>query len=224
MKSPAAPIVTAVSEARDKGIDVRWSITIWPKDRETGVREEFGFWTGDDPITQQVVSGQDGTLVTRSFIGDVGLVVPSIPQTTDLTVQSFEITLSQIADAVQTVIRGYDTRLAPLEVHVWILGDSGAPVSPPEPEFVGIVDEASITTPASGGSGKASMMVLSEAMLMLTRKNPRKRSDEGQRRRSDDRFSRYSNASGLTQIYWGEHPPKETKNRKIRDFKNGIGL
>lgn len=219
MRSPASAITTAINAARDSGLIIRWSVTIWPKDRETGVRTAFGFWTGDDPITTSVISGSTGNSETRSYYGGVNLSVPPIPRTSDLTVQSFEISLSQIADAVQTVLRGYDARLAPIEVHVWVLGASGAPVSAPEPEFIGIVDEAGITTPVAGGDGKASMTIVSEAMLMLTRKNPRKRSDEGQKRRSGDRFGRYSNTAGYTRVYWGEDAPKDTTNPP----KNGGG-
>lgn len=212
MRSANAAFLSAIAGATESGIDVRRSLTIWPKEWDTGDVVEIGLWTGDDPITTSVMDGETGGTVSRSFIGGVDLAIPAIPRTSGLTIQTFEITMSQIADAVQTVMRTYDARMASAEIHEWILDASGAPVSPPESVWLGVVDEGGLETPAAGAEGRVRIVVVSEPIRMLTRKNPRKRSDEGQKRRSGDRFARYSNSAGYTMVYWGENAPPKAGN------------
>lgn len=207
MRTPSAAFLTAIQNAQESGLIVRRSLTIWPKDRDTGVATMFGLWTGDDETEQDVKDGENGGVDTRVFYGGVNLKIPTIPRVSGLSVYSFKISMSQIADAVQTIFRTYDPRLAKVEVHEWILAQSGLPVAEPESVFLGRVSDSDVQTPAVAGDGAYSISIESDSMRMLTRKNPATRSDEFQKRRSGDRFSKYTNASALTEVYWGENKP-----------------
>jgi hypothetical protein len=207
MRTPSAAFLTAIENARENGLIVRRSMTIWPANRDTGVATMFGLWTGDDEIQQVVKDGENGGTDDRLFYGGVNLSIPTIPRVTGLSVYSFKVSMSQIADAVQTIFRTYDPRLAKVEIHEWILAPSGLPVSDPESVFLGRVSDSDVQTPAVGGTGAYSVTVESDSMRMLTRKNPATRSDEFQKRRSGDRFSKYTNTSALTEVYWGENKP-----------------
>lgn len=203
MKNISTAFAAALTNAPVNGLSVARSIWITVKDRETGEPSSYGLWTWDDTITTNVIDAQTGSEVERTYYGGVNLVVPSIPLVSDLTAQSFQIEASQIAPIVLEIVRGKDARLAPVEVHQWVMSGN-ALVAVPEVIFYGIVDEIGLKTPAVGGEGQAGFSIVSEAMLMLTRTNPRKRSYEGQKQRQGDEFGLYSNAAAYSDVYWGE--------------------
>ncbi len=208
MKDVSPDFVTALNAARDTGLIVRRFIWLTVKDRETGESEEFGLWTGDDPITTNVISAITGAEVERTFYGDVQLEIGSIARSSDLNIQSVNVSVSQISDLTQQIVREYDTRLATVEINVGLMGADGIPIVAPEVEFLGEINEAGISTPRAGGKGGISFTVVSDAISMLTRRNPRKRSHAGQATRENDQWGRYSNSSAYSRIYWGENPPK----------------
>lgn len=177
------------------------------KNRETGATEAIGFWNGLDTVDAQVINPNTGLPVTRTFNAAGALLdVPAIPMTSDLTARTIRIKLSQINDAVQNAVRGYDIRHARVEIFRGLLNvETMLPVGPALPRFVGWVNGAPITTPAVGEEGSISLDCVSYTRL-LTKTNPLRRSDEQQRRRSGDRFRRYTDVAGewLQDIHWGE--------------------
>ncbi len=152
-----------------------------------------------------MIDGRTGGAVTRPYRGAGELLqIGRIPRTSDFTVQSLDIDLSQIAPAVQQMVRGYDVRLARVEIHEIVLDTvSRISVDAPKPSFIGIVDDAPIETPAVGEQGSVRFTCRSDAMLMLTRTNPAKSSDAAQQLRSGDRFSRYAGVVQSWDIKWG---------------------
>ncbi|MGQ3294610.1 MAG: hypothetical protein ACT6U0_20665, partial [Shinella sp.] len=131
-----------------------------------------------------------------------------------LPVRPIRIRLSQINDAVQIAIRGYDPKHAPIELHLGLFDTATMlPVAPAVPVFVGRVNGSPITTPAAGSEGSIELSCVSDTRE-LTRLNPLKRSDEMQQRRVvggvPDRFRRYSDVAGgwLQNIHWGEAKSK----------------
>lgn len=196
----------AVSQARDKGIIPRDFFWITVKHLETGDPAPFGFWTGDDTLSVDVMNANSGEIETRVYVGDVGLKIGDIPRVSDLTIQTIEVELSAIAPAVQSVIRGYDARLAKVEVHAgWLDTVSRGIVDLPEIDFLGEVNGAPIETGAAGGESKVTLNIVSDGISMLTRTNPSKRSYEGQKRRGGDEFGLHSNAVKAWRIFWGEN-------------------
>ncbi|MCM2472159.1 hypothetical protein HGO38_01540 [Rhizobium sp. CG5] len=205
MKNISTGFLAALVAAREDGIVPRRLVYITAKDRETGDPVEVGIWTGDDDVNIPVLSGLTGTEETRTYYGGLNLSVGEIPRVSDLTTQTVTIEMSQIAEITQLLVRGYDVRLAKVEIHDLLLDPrSRMPVAPAEIAFLGEVDGAPIDTPAAGSDGKITLNVVSDAISMLSRTNPAKSSYQGQKRRSDDRWGRYKGTVGNWELPWGQ--------------------
>lgn len=188
-----------------RGLVVRNFIVVTAKDRETGEPVVRGFWDDVETVVLNVVSGETGAEVSRTFVGDGAVVsIDPIPMRIGLEVRTIQIVLSQVHDAVEQLIRGDDPRGAKVEIYrgFYDLGTQLL-VAPPRIRFLGKVNEAPIETPAAGGEGSAVLRVVSHTRE-LTRTNPAKKSDEEQRKRSGDRFRRYTGVVKEWPIFWGE--------------------
>ncbi len=181
------------------------------KNRSTGALETMGLWSGWDTTNIQVIDPDTRLPVTRTYhAGGSAIEWPAVPLETGVAVRNLRFRLSQINDAVQLAVRGYDPKHAPVEYHVGFLDtETKLLVSQPLPIFVGFINETPINTPAIGGDGSIEIVCVSDARE-LTRTNPLKRSDEMQRRRLvggvEDRFRRYADVAGgwLQNVHWGE--------------------
>ncbi len=196
----------AVADARDKGIAPRRFFWITAKNLETGVPASFGLWTGDETLSVEIVSGQTGLIETREYIGGVNLQIGDIPRVSDLTIQTIEVKFSAIAPPCQDIIRAHDVRLAKTEIHDGWLDAGTRDISDrPEIAFLGLVNGAPVETAPAGGESLATLNITSDAIAMLTRTNPRKRSYEAQKRRGGDEFGLYSNTVKVVTVSWGEN-------------------
>lgn len=205
MKNPDPNFLAALQGARDNGLSIR-SLVYFSVKTFAGAPVELGVWTGDEDISVSVLSGVTGQMVTRNYYG-FGLVtdIDPIPSVSDLTIQTVTITLSQIADITQQLARGYDIRLGKVEIHRAILDrKSRRPVSAPELDWMGEIDGSPIDTPQVGEDGGIEIRTVSDAISMLTRKNPLKSSYEGQKRRSGDEFGKYASTVATWDIPWGQ--------------------
>lgn len=192
---------SSLTTARDGGIAPIWFAHFNARNRVTDAVEPLGLWSGDEDITVSV-QAPSGGLISRSYIGGCNLSVEGIQHVIDLTDNAITINMSQIADATQQLVRGYDVRFAEVEIHAttW---NGGIFASVPQLQWVGIVDEAPIATPAVGGDGSISMSVRDEIMAMLTTINPAKSSDAHQkRRRAGDLFCQYSSTISSRKVQW----------------------
>jgi len=123
---------------------------------------------------------------------------------TGLVVRMQRLTLSPLSPEVAQMLRGYDPRLAPVEIHrALFYPESRELVAEPRRVFKGWIDQAPITTPAIGGAAMAEVSLASAARA-LTIPLAAKKSDETQRRRGGDRFRRYADVSGQVEVWWGE--------------------
>lgn len=194
----------ALSNARDKGIKPRDFFSIWARDRETGDPVEICLWSGDEDVTLEVISGTTGLPVERVFYGGVNLERGEIVRSSDFTIQSLEVSFSAIAQVCKSIVFEHDPRLAKAELHEgWIDTASGLITDDPEIEFLGEVDGAPVTTGSVGQDSKITLKLVSDAISMLARRNPRKRSYEAQKRRSGDEFGKYRNSTQSWQVKWG---------------------
>jgi hypothetical protein len=164
----------------------------------------FGFWTGADDVSVNVVSAIDGSTESRDFIGGGTLLdVPAIVDTIGLEARSIDFGLSQIHASVQDMVRANNIRVAVVELHRGVYDpDTWALVSTPFPRFLGRVDGAHIENAAIGGQGGITLTAMSNA-IDLSRTNPALKSDETQRLRSGDRFRRYADTAGDIDVFWG---------------------
>lgn len=205
MKNLDINFIAALSQARDRGLVPRQLLYITAKEIATGEPAEIGYWTGDEDIEITVVSGITGSLVTRTYYGAVNLRLPSLPRVSDLTIQTLAIDITSIAPIVQEALRAYDLRLAKCEIHDGLLSvDSRLFVANPHISFLGEIDGSPIDTGAVGQQSRASLKIVSDAISMLTRVNPKKSSYEAQKRRENDQFGKYSSTIKTWRIPWGQ--------------------
>lgn len=223
MKDAGVAFVDAIETAPQRGIVPRRFVRVTVKDLDTGDPVEIDIWTGDWPIEIDVPSGVTGDLETRTYQGGLNLWVGDIVRGGQLNIETLEISLSAVAVEAQALVRGYSARLAKVEVHVGLLDpDSRLPVDDPAIEFLGELDGAPIQTGAVGSESLIKLQVRSDAISMLTRTNPKKRSAEAQKRRSGDEFGLYANSSKTWQVPWGmegkdDGGPKYGWQRSISD-------
>lgn len=179
-------------------------VLVWitARNRSTGLDETAGFWTGGEDATF-TVAGQ-----ARLYYG-VGhvLEVPPIKSRPGV-IQMQELRLSATSPEVEAVMRGYDPRLAPVEIHVARLNTETGALLGIDRAFRGFIDRAPRQIPAKNQSGSAWTISLVSGMRSLTRRLTIKRSDASQRVRklpggADDRFFRWADVAGKVERYWG---------------------
>lgn len=194
----------ALGNARDKGLVPRQFFWITVKDRSTGDPVEIGLWSGDDDVEVDVISGATGSEATRTYSGGVNLEIGDIVRVSDLTIQSIDVKFSAIADICKSIVFEHDCRLAKVEIHsAWLDTATRELTDAAEIEFLGEVDGAPVTTGSVGQESMIEMKIVSDAISMLARKNPRKRSYEGQKRRNGDEFGKYRNSVSTWNVKWG---------------------
>jgi hypothetical protein len=123
-------------------------------------------------------------------------------------VQFQELQLSGTSPEVEAVIRGYDVRLAPIQIHVARFDHGSGALAGIDRAFKGNVDGAPRRIAAKNDSGSAWSLSLASGMRRLTRPLTLKRSDASQRVRTlpdsrPDRFFRWSDVAGRVERYWG---------------------
>ena len=182
------------------GVASRHMVHVIGRNRQTGAQEALGLWQGDDHLTIAI----DG--VNRTYYGAGGLIgVEPIRAGVGLEVRMLQATLSPLTPEVALLLRGYDTRLAPAEVHRGLLSlETGQLIAEPIRVFRGWVDEVKIRTGEVGGAGEATV-TLASAARGLTRALTLTRSDtEMRRRNAGDRFRDYADIAGEVGVWWGE--------------------
>jgi len=182
------------------GVASRHMVHVIGRNRQTGAQEALGLWQGDDHLTIAI----DG--VNRTYYGAGALIgVEPIRAGIGLEVRMLQATLSPLTPEVALLLRGYDTRLAPAEVHRGLLSlQTGQLIAEPIRVFRGWVDEVKIRTGEVGGTSEATV-TLASAARGLTRALTLTRSDtEMRRRNAGDRFRDYADIAGEVGVWWGE--------------------
>jgi hypothetical protein len=192
-----------------EGIVPRDFLWITGHERDTGNPVSVGFWSDLGVVSVSVISGETGTLVTRTYNGSGSMIsIDPIPLISDLSIRQVRINLSQINDDVLQIIRLYDARFGTVEIHRGFFDlNTRALIAPPLPHFIGTINNAPLHTPPAGEEGNVAITVVSHSRE-LTRTNPTKRSDESQKLRSGDRFRRHSDVVGQWEFWWGEDKGK----------------
>jgi hypothetical protein len=184
--------------AARSGLLVRHLLWIVAKNRDTGDPESIGLWDGDDHAEFTINS------VARDYYGVGGLLgIPDLTARVGLEVWQPEVLVSGIAPEVEIALRGYDPKLARVEIHrAFFDPNEGTLRGDPIRIFKGWIDGVSIPTPEEGGDATASITLASNSRI-LTRTIPAKKSDEAYQRRSGDRIMRYADIGGTVQVRWG---------------------
>lgn len=206
MRNVDPEFMSALIDAPDRGLVPRKLLSVTGREWSgNSIAAEMSFWTGDENVEMTVVSGLNGLPSARLFHGAVELRVGSIPRVSDLTIQTITVSLNIFADPVAQLVRGYDIRLAKIEIWDMLLDTtSRLPVSPPELVFLGEVDGSPVSVPEVGGEGSVEIKCVSDAISMLARKNYTKSSYEAQKLRGGDEWGKYANTVKTWRIPWGQ--------------------
>ncbi len=181
-------------------------LLVWAEalNRSTGVIEAVGLWNGLEDRVFTIL----GASRTYFGAGSVIAMDPLVLQT-GTAVRMQRLTLSPLSPAVVTLIRTYDARFAPVQIHRALFStEDGALVAEPHRLFEGFIDEVAITTPEEGGEATCDLTLASSARR-LTQVLALKKSDATQRLRSDDRIRRYADVSGAVDVWWGQRRGKD---------------
>ena len=166
---------------------------------DNGTVETIGFWTGEDSL-QVVIDGE-----ARTYLGAGRALVPdAIRATTGLVVRSWQVRLSGADGDVEDLVKGYNTRFAPIESHrAYFHPETRALVSEPVRKFRGFINGIEYPRASAGGVQVVTVDAVSETRA-LTRTLAAKKSDQSQRLRGGDAFRKYGDISGAVPVYWGE--------------------
>lgn len=189
--SEAQAILTARS-----GIEVRWLVWFTVKALADNAPITFGLSTDSDDRTL-TVEGQ-----SRFYYGRQGAIaLEPLRYATGTEIASWGMEIGVSSEA-ETILRGYNTRLAAAQVHAMILHpDTLAPVDI-KMAFDGMIDGAPIITPEINGVASAKLKLVSAARRGTLTRNGRK-SDETQKARSSDRFRKYGSVAAAVDVAWG---------------------
>jgi len=188
------------------------------RDRSTGAPVTDGYWSDIGQITASVIDPDSGGAVSRTWFGAGSLIsISDIPLVSNITVQNITVTLSQVADRVNQLVRGYDCKQGRVEIYRGLFDPaSRLMVAPATPRFVGTIDAAPIRTPAEGADGDVQLTCTSNT-VELTRSNPDTRSDASQRLRSaTDDFFHDTAVVGTWQHFWGRAAAAVTTSQPAR--------
>ena len=180
------------------GLVARTLIWVSARNRSTNAVETMGLWTGADH--ENITIGG----VSRLYYGAGNVVdLPQVTMQTGLAVRMHRLGLSPLTPEVMQLIRGYDTRFAPVEIHRALFTiDTRVLVEEPHRVLTGFIDEVDLGTPAAGGTSSCVLGIATSARV-LTQSLPLKKSDETQKLRSGDRFRRWTDVSGSVDVWWG---------------------
>jgi len=202
MRDISAGNWTALQQRQLMPRDFIWFVV---RDRNTGAAVTDGYWSDIGEISAQYIDPDTGGVGTRTWAGAGSLIqISDIPLVSNITVQNITVTLSQVADRVNNLVRGYDCKQGRVEVYRGLFDpESRQMVAPAEPRFIGTIDEAPITTPRENESGDVTLTCTSNTSE-LTRTNPDTRSDASQRLRNPaDDFFVDAAVVGTWQQFWG---------------------
>lgn len=208
---------TAARIADLGAVVARHLVWIEAKNRDTGATEAAGFWNGLDE-RDFTIGGE-----TRTYTGAGALMsIEPIRAGVGLDVRMHQLALSEITPEVAQAVRGYDARLAPIEVHRALFDpETGALVAEPHRVLVGTVDEISIPDPAEGGSAPLTLTV-ADASRAGTRALAVRKSDAAQRAVDPtDRGREYAAISGAVKIFWGRLQAGKSPPASVTNWNDG---
>lgn len=203
-RSLSAETYLALQGRRVVARDFLW---LQVRDRTSGDAVFDGYWSDVGTIAAEVIDPETGGSTTRTFVGAGGLIsISDIPLVSTLMVQTITITLSQVADRVNDLVRSYDCKQGRVEIFRGLFDPvSRVMVAPATSRFVGFIDEAPIKTPKQGEQGNVTLTCTAHTQEM-TRSNTDTRSDASQQLRSaGDNFLQDVAVVGGWNFFWGKN-------------------
>lgn len=187
------------------GTNVRILVWVQAKNRQTGVLEPLGFWTGADHRSFNV--GAE----TRLYYGAGNVFdFPPMRVVPGLVVQRYSFKLALTPEAKQAMLTS-DPRKARIEIHrTWLDLNSGVPLGAPERRFKGFIVDFKRLRGAKGTASHFEVFC-ETASRALTRQQPLLRSAAALAERNpDDRFREYVETAGDVVVPWGQEDIKSS--------------
>ena len=182
----------------------RWLMWVEARNRSSGAVEALGLWTGDDNRLLRI-GGQN-----RLHYGAGGMIALEDPvQQAGSDVRMHKVALGPLTPQVEQLLRGYEPRLAPAELHLAIFHPDTMALVDADRKIKGWIDSVTITAPELGGEAACEVVIASSARAG-TQTLPLKKSDQSQRRRGGDRFRRYGDISNAVPVWWGDKKEKSS--------------
>lgn len=181
------------------GVIIRQLLWVSAKNRATGEYENIGFWSGEDHETF-VVEGE-----TRVYYGSGQFInFGELTLESTLNIRKLSATVAPISPEMEVVLRQYDPKMAPTQVHLAFYSPTtNVLIAPPFRVHKGWIDKFPVTTPAVGGEGSGKIDLMGHTRIM-TRTLPTKRSDSSQRKRNaGDTFYANVGMTGQVSTPWG---------------------
>jgi hypothetical protein len=201
-RSLSAENYTALQQGRLLARDFIW---FQVKDRDSGDAVYDGYWSDVGTITAAVIDPNTGGSTNRQFFGAGGLIsVSAIALMSNLTVQNATITLSQVADRVNDLVRTHECKRGIVQIFRGLFDpETRQLVAPAVSRFVGEIDNIDIKTPEEGGQGSV-VITCNSHTQELTRANTETRSDASQQARAPgDDFYADTTVVGGWNFFWG---------------------
>lgn len=185
--------------AERAGLVAHRLVWITAKNTATQMLETIGIWSGEDDVSLTVEG------VSRTYSGAGALLgVEQVIAGTGLDVRTLQVQLAAVAPEVEDLVKGYDTRFAPVEIHRAIFrADTRQLVGAPHRSFRGMINSIEFPKAEPGGPSACVVSVASETRA-LTRTLASKKSDETFKAGGGDSFRQYTDVSGSVPIFWGE--------------------
>lgn len=164
------------------------------------------YWNGLGPLTCDVISGDTGATESRTHVGSGTLIqAGDIALTSDLTIHTVDISLNYTNVELDTYIRTYSLKKAPIEIHRALFSTvTGKILTTPWPRFVGFVSTPEIIDPQVGSPGSVTLGCVSHSRE-LTRTSSAKRSNADQNARAPgDKIYQYTAVMGSVPVFWGQ--------------------
>lgn len=208
----------ALQNARITGLVIRDFVSVYGKDRSTGAHSWLCLWSGEVPVDADIIDPHDGSTISRTFQHGALVSLPSIPAGLETEVRTIRVRLSKLSPAALNIIRTYDAKMAPIQIHRGVFDlESHRLVDPALCRFDGYINNAPIKTPKVGGDGYIEAECVSRSRI-LTKTSGKLFSDEVLQERSGDRFGQYLDTAADWRIWWGQEEsiiaPKKDKPKE----------
>lgn len=223
---PRALTAAAIAAIEKGSVSARDFMTVFARDRSTGLTVEDSLWSDVGSIQAQVLNPDTGAIQSRNFYGSGNLVsISDIPLVSNMSVQNVRVELSHLAANAEELLRGYNVRQAAVQIFRGLFDvDTGLMVSPAYPRFAGFVDGATITTASENEEGQTSFTCASHTQE-VTRGNAETRSDESQKVRSaTDSFYKDSATTTEWKVWWGQKKGVTVDTSKRQSPKLSINV
>jgi hypothetical protein len=169
------------------------------RNRSTNAVETMGLWTGSDHQTITVEG------LPRVYYGAGNVIdLPPLTMEAGLSVRMYRLGLAGLTPEVAQLIRGYDIRFAPVQIHRAMYSPTDRSlIEAPHRVLFGFVDEVDWETPPVGGESRVTLSIATSSRV-LTQDLPLTFSDATIRRAAGDRFFRHGDVSRPTKVWWGQ--------------------